>query len=228
MSDTQATDVETPVDATEPSTTTECTTESTTEADRGRRRHLRSTGQGDTVDDDSDEAAGPDQVESEGKGEKKTRVRQLEREGEVAADFLETLLDIADLDGDIDVDVDGDRAAIAIVDSDEGRVPRRLVGTDGKVLEALQELTRLAVQVETGERSRLMLDIAGHRAQRRSALVELAKVAIAEVQESGTKRSLEPMTAFERKVVHDEVAAAGLVSESEGVDPHRHIVILPA
>ena len=146
----------------------------------------------------------------------------------MAADFLETLLDIADLDGDIDVDVDGDRAAIAIVDSDEGRVPRRLVGTDGKVLEALQELTRLAVQVETGERSRLMLDIAGHRAQRRSALVELAKVAIAEVQESGTKRSLEPMTAFERKVVHDEVAAAGLVSESEGVDPHRHIVILPA
>ena len=156
------------------------------------------------------------------------RRAQLEREGEVAADFLETLLDIADLDGDIDVDVDGDRAAIAIVDSDEGRVPRRLVGTDGKVLEALQELTRLAVQVETGERSRLMLDIAGHRAQRRSALVELAKVAIAEVQESGMKRSLEPMTAFERKVVHDEVSAAGLVSESEGVDPHRHIVILPA
>ncbi|GAB3873711.1 Jag family protein [Terrabacter terrigena] len=162
------------------------------------------------------------------KGDKKSRVRQLEREGEVAADFLETLLDIADLDGDIDVDVDGDRAAIAIVDSDEGRVPRRLVGADGKVLEALQELTRLAVQAETGERSRLMLDIAGHRAQRRSALVELAKVAIAEVKESGTKRSLEPMTAFERKVVHDEVAAAGLVSESEGVDPHRHIVILPA
>src|SRR5690348_8249225 len=155
------------------------------------------------------------------------KVTDLEREGEVAADFLETLLDIADLDGDIDVDVDGDRAAIAIVDSDEGRVPRRLVGTDGKVLEALQELTRLAVQVETGERSRLMLDIAGHRAQRRTALVELAKVAIAEVQESGTKRALDPMTAFERKVVHDEVAAAGLVSESEGVDPHRHVVILP-
>src|SRR6478736_2933495 len=182
-------------------------------------------------------SAGTEKAEGEGgaegggaaeKADKPSRVRQLEREGEVAADFLETLLDIADLDGDIDVDVDGDRAAIAIVDSDEGRVPRRLVGTDGKVLEALQELTRLAVQVETGERSRLMLDIAGHRAQRRSALVELAKVAIAEVQESGTKRSLEPMTAFERKVVHDEVAAAGLVSESEGVDPHRHIVILPA
>jgi spoIIIJ-associated protein len=162
------------------------------------------------------------------KADRKARVRQLEREGEVAADFLETLLDIADLDGDIDVDVDGDRAAIAIVDSEEGRVPRRLVGPDGKVLDALQELTRLAVQVETGERSRLMLDIAGHRAQRRSALVDLAKHAIAEVKETGTKRALEPMTAFERKVVHDEVAAAGLVSESEGVDPKRHVVILPA
>ena len=156
------------------------------------------------------------------------RRAQLEREGEVAADFLETLLDIADLDGDLDVDVDGDRAAVAIVDSEEGRVPRRLVGQDGKVLEALQELTRLAVQVETGERSRLMLDIAGHRAERRAALVELAQVAIDEVKESGEKKSLEPMSAFERKVVHDEVAAAGLVSESEGVDPKRYVVILPS
>ena len=178
----------------------------------------------DTVEADEADAQGAQPA----KGEKVSRVRQLEREGEVAADFLETLLDIADLDGDIDVDVDGDRAAVAIVDSDEGRVPRRLVGADGKVLEALQELTRLAVQAETGERSRLMLDIAGHRSQRRSALVELAKAAIAEVKESGTKRALEPMSAFERKVVHDEVAAAGLVSESEGVDPHRHVVILPA
>jgi len=176
---------------------------------------------------DDGEAATAASVSSD-KVDRKARVRQLEREGEVAADFLETLLDIADLDGDIDVDVDGDRAAIAIVDSDEGRVPRRLVGPDGKVLDALQELTRLAVQVETGERSRLMLDIAGHRAQRRSALVDLAKQAIAEVKETGTKRSLEPMSAFERKVVHDEVAAAGLVSESEGVEPKRHVVILPA
>jgi spoIIIJ-associated protein len=159
---------------------------------------------------------------------KGSRVRQLEREGEVAADFLETLLDIADLDGDLEVDVDGDRAAVSIVDSDEGRVPRRLVGPDGKVLEALQELTRLAVQVETGERSRLMLDIAGHRAERRAALVELARVAIEEVKASGEKRSLDPMSAFERKVVHDEVAAAGLESESEGMDPKRHVVILPA
>lgn len=181
--------------------------------------------------DDRDGADDTDGVEASAGApgtRKVSRVRQLEREGEVAADFLETLLDIADLDGDIDVDVDGDRAAIAIVDSEEGRVPRRLVGQDGKVLEALQELTRLAVQVETGERSRLMLDIAGHRAERRSTLVELAKKAIATVQQSGEQQTLEPMSAFERKVVHDEVAAAGLVSESEGVDPHRHVVILPA
>jgi spoIIIJ-associated protein len=165
--------------------------------------------------------------EQRGASRRGSRVKQLEREGEVAADFLETLLDIADLDGDLDVDVEGDRAIVAIVDSDEGRVPRRLVGTDGKVLEALQELTRLAVQVETGERSRLMLDIAGHRAARRAALVDLAREAIAAVRESGKRRELDPMSAFERKVVHDEVAAAGLVSASEGVEPNRYIVILP-
>jgi spoIIIJ-associated protein len=159
---------------------------------------------------------------------RRAKVADLEREGEVAADFLETLLDIADLDGDIDVDVDGDRAAVSIVDSDEGRVPRRLVGTDGKVLDALQELTRLAVQSATGERSRLMLDVAGHRAERRAALVEVARRAIEDVKASGEKASLEPMTAFERKVVHDEVLAAGLVSESDGVEPKRFVVVLPA
>ncbi|MDQ2758370.1 MAG: RNA-binding protein [Actinomycetota bacterium] len=156
------------------------------------------------------------------------RLSQLEREGEVAADFLETLLDIADLDGDIEVDIDGDRAAVSVVDSDEGRVPRRLVGPQGKVLEALQELTRLAVQTATGERSRLMLDVAGHRAERRTVLVAVAQAAIDQVKQSGEKTVLDDMTAFERKVVHDEVAAAGLDSESEGVEPHRHIVILPA
>jgi spoIIIJ-associated protein len=141
----------------------------------------------------------------------------LEREGEVAADFLEQLLDIADMDGDIDVDVDGDRAAVAIVDSEEGRVSRRLVGSDGKVLEALQELTRLAVQASTGERSRLMLDVAGYRAERRAAVVAIAQTAIATVKSTDDK-----------VVVHDEVLAAGLVSESEGVEPQRHVVILPA
>ena len=152
----------------------------------------------------------------------------LEREGEVAADFLEQLLDIADMDGDIDVDVDGDRAAVAIVDSEEGRVSRRLVGPDGKVLEALQELTRLAVQSATGERSRLMLDVAGYRAERRAAVVTVAQAAIATVKSSGEKAAMDPMTAFERKVVHDEVLAAGLASESEGVEPQRYVVILPA
>lgn len=156
-----------------------------------------------------------------------SRAGHLEREGEVAADFLEQLLDIADLDGDIDVDVDGDRAAVAIVDSEEGRVSRRLVGPDGKVLDALQELTRLAVQAATGERSRLMLDVAGHRAERRSALVELARTVIAQVRTTGEQQAMDPMTAFERKVVHDEVAAAGLESDSEGVEPHRHVVVLP-
>jgi spoIIIJ-associated protein len=157
-----------------------------------------------------------------------TATSLLEREGEVAADFLEQLLDIADMDGDIDVDVDGDRAAVAIVDSEEGRVSRRLVGSDGKVLEALQELTRLAVQASTGERSRLMLDVAGYRAERRAAVVTVAQAAIAVVKSTDERVAMDPMTAFERKVVHDEVLAAGLLSESEGVEPQRHVVILPA
>jgi len=222
MSDTQATDLETPTDA--PDLQASEATEPTEASDS---TETAATDSAASADAEAEPAEKTEPAEKGEKGDKKSRVRQLEREGEVAADFLETLLDIADLDGDIDVDVDGDRAAIAIVDSEEGRVPRRLVGTDGKVLEALQELTRLAVQAETGERSRLMLDVAGYRAQRRAALVELAQAAISEVKDSGTKRVLEPMTAFERKVVHDEVAASGLVSESEGVDPHRHVVILP-
>jgi spoIIIJ-associated protein len=152
----------------------------------------------------------------------------LEREGEVAADFLEQLLDIADMDGDIDVDVDGDRAAVAIVDSEEGRVSRRLVGAEGKVLEALQELTRLAVQAATGERSRLMLDVAGYRAERRAAVVSVARAAIAVVKSTNEPVAMDPMTAFERKVVHDEVLASGLGSQSDGVEPQRYVVILPA
>ena len=178
----------------------------------------------DEVEADAGEPADADHEAPTGSG----RRAQLEREGEVAADFLETLLDICDLDGDIDVDIDGDRAAVAIVDSDEGRVPRRLVGADAQVLEALQELTRLAVQSETGERSRLMLDVAGHRAERRAELVALAAAAIEEVRASGERKSLTPMTAFERKVVHDEVLAAGLVSESEGSEPRRFVVIAPS
>lgn len=154
--------------------------------------------------------------------------QRLEREGEVAADYLERLLDLTDLDGDLDVDIDGDRAAVAIVDSEEGQVPRRLVGRDGEVLEALQELTRLAVLASTGERSRLMLDVAGHRAARRTELVTQALAAVREVGSCGEPVRLGAMSPFERKVVHDAVAQAGLRSESEGVEPHRCVVVLPA
>ena len=192
----------------------------------------------DGTDEDAtaEDATAEDETAEDAKGadlparpaRKPTKASVLVREGEVAADFLEQLLDIADLDGDIDVDVDGDRAAVAIVDSEEGRVSRRLVGPDGKVLEALQELTRLAVQSATGERSRLMLDVAGHRAERRAALVTLAQGVIATVKATGEKQPMQPMTAFERKVVHDAVLASGLGSESEGAEPHRFVVILPA
>ncbi len=157
---------------------------------------------------------------------RKSLIERLEREGEIAADYLERLLDVTDLDGDLDVDIDGDRAAVAIVDSDEGRVPRRLVGRSGEVLEALQELTRLAVLASTGERSRLMLDVAGHRAARRTELVAIAKDAIDQVTASGEPVTLSPMSPFERKVVHDAVAEAGLRSESEGAEPARCVVVL--
>lgn len=154
---------------------------------------------------------------------------RLEEEGDIAADYLEELLDIADLDGDIDIDVDHGRASLAIVaEGSADRALRRLVGTDGEVLDALQELTRLAVQAKTGERSRLMLDIAGYRATRREELAEVARTAIAKVRAEGAPVSLEPMNPFERKVVHDVVAEAGLVSGSEGVEPQRYVVVRPA
>jgi spoIIIJ-associated protein len=195
--------------------------------EQGDREDADADSDTDEADEDGDADGDGEASDEDGAAPSKRSGRrgQLEREGEVAADFLETLLDICDLDGDLDVDIDGDRAAVALVDSDEGRVPRRLVGPDGQVLEALQELTRLAVQAETGERSRLMLDVAGHRAERRAALVTLAKEAIDGVKASGEPASLAPMTAFERKVVHDEVLAAGLVSESEGAEPRRYVVI---
>ena len=148
---------------------------------------------------------------------------RLENEGDIAADYLEELLDIADLDGDLDMDVEGDRAAVSIVGGDVSP----LVGRNGEVLEALQELTRLAVYRETGERSRLMLDIGGFRADKRSRLEKVAAEAVAEVRSSGERKLLDPMSPFERKVVHDAVAAAGLRSESEGEEPRRRVVVLP-
>jgi spoIIIJ-associated protein len=147
----------------------------------------------------------------------------LERESEIAADYLEELLDIADLDGDIDMDIERDRASVSVVGGDLDH----LVGSEGAVLDALQELTRLAVLTATGERSRLMLDIGGFRAGRRAVLTELGSTTAEQVKESGEPVRLDPMNPFERKVVHDAVAAAGLRSESEGEEPHRRVVVLP-
>ncbi|TCO46199.1 spoIIIJ-associated protein [Kribbella antiqua] len=152
------------------------------------------------------------------------RLKALEAESDIAADYLEELLDIADLDGDIDMDIDGDRAAVSIV----GAELNNLVGENGKVLEALQELTRLAVYRETGERSRLMLDVSNYRANRKAELEEVGRKAIEEAKATGTPVRLDPMTPFERKVVHDVVAAAGLTSESEGEEPRRRVVVQPS
>jgi spoIIIJ-associated protein len=177
------------------------------------------------VEQESGQPADQQPTAEEGEaGAPMTRAQRLEHEGEVAADYLEELLEIADLDGDIDMDVEGDRATVSIVGAD---LPQ-LVGEHGEVLEALQELTRLAVYRETGERSRLMLDVSGHRAARREALEQRAANVVAQVKESGQPVSLEAMSPFERKVVHDAVAAAGLTSESEGTEPRRYVVVLPA
>jgi spoIIIJ-associated protein len=162
-------------------------------------------------------------------------VGRLEQEGEVAADYLEGLLDIADLDGDIDMDVEGERAVVSIVASEPSgargaEAPADLtglVGDDGEVLDALQELTRLAVHQALGERSRLLLDIAGFRARKRLELSEMGRTAAERVAATREPVRLRPMTPFERKVIHDAVAAAGQRSESEGVEPERFVVVLP-
>lgn len=153
-----------------------------------------------------------------------TDVEALESEGDIAADYIEGLLDIADFDGDIDMDVEGDRALVSVV----GATLDELIGKNGEVLEALQELTRLAVHRATGERSRLMLDIGGYREGRRKVLFRLGSDTAERAKDSGKPQSLEPMTPFERKVVHDAVAAADLRSESEGEEPHRYVVIYPS
>ena len=155
-------------------------------------------------------------------------IKKLDAEGDVAADFLEELLDILDMDGDIDISVEAGRAKVAIVADGPSQDLKRLVGPEGEVLEALQDLTRLAVQADTGEVSRLMLDIADFRAGRRERLAELAREAIAVVRETGARVEMQPMNAFERKVVHDVVLEAGLASESEGEDPQRYVVVLPS
>ncbi|HEX4831553.1 MAG TPA: R3H domain-containing nucleic acid-binding protein [Trebonia sp.] len=147
----------------------------------------------------------------------------LEQEGEIAADYIEGLLDIADLDGDIDMDVEGDRAVVSVV----GATLDELVGEDGEVLEALQELTRLAVHRQTGVRARLMLDVGGFRSRRRTELADLGRLVADEVARTGEPKKLAPMSPFERKIIHDAVADAGLRSESEGEEPHRRVVVFP-
>ena len=173
----------------------------------------------------ADASIGADEDEGDGEadGRDEPTVADLEFEGEIAADYIEGLLDVADLDGDIDMDVEGDRAVVSVV----GATLDELVGDHGEVLDALQELTRLAVHRQTGGRTRLMLDIGGYRAQRRADLSELGATAAEEVKRTGEAKALAAMNAFERKIVHDAVAAAGLRSESEGIDPNRRVVILP-
>lgn len=171
---------------------------------------------------------GTDTATEEGSAAEDQHVVTLEEEGEIAADYLEELLDIADFDGDIDIDVENGRAAVAVVADDDDSGLERLVGKRAEVLDALQELTRLAVQTKTGQRSRLMLDVAGFRKSRKEELQTAASDAIERVRESGEAVAMAPMNPFERKVVHDVVAAAGLVSDSDGEEPKRHVVIHPA
>ena len=150
----------------------------------------------------------------------------LVQEGDVAGDYLERLLDLVDYDGDIDLDVEAGRAMVSI---DGGDDLTKLVGPRGVVLEALQELTRLAVQQQTGARSRLMLDIAQWRSSRRSDLGELGRTTAQRVIEGGEAIRLQPMTPFERKIVHDAVSAVdGVSSESEGEEPQRRVVVFPS
>ncbi|WP_413251366.1 protein jag [Tomitella gaofuii] len=149
----------------------------------------------------------------------------LVEEGEIAGDYLEQLLDVLDYDGDIDMDVEGRRAVVSV---DGGRDLGRLVGQSGDVLDALQELTRLAVQQQTGVRSRLMLDVAGWRAGKRTELTRLGTTVAERVKDSGEREELKPMTPFERKIVHDAVASVdGVYSESVGTDSSRRVVVLP-
>lgn len=162
-------------------------------------------------------------AEAQAAGVGRATVADLELEGEIAADYIEGLLDVADLDGDIDMDVDGDRAVVSVV----GATLNELVGRRGEVLEALQELTRLAVHQHTGNRTRMMLDVGGYRQRRRAELAEAGQDAAEEVRRTGQPKKLWPMNPFERKVVHDAVAAAGLRSESEGEEPERRVVVLP-
>ncbi len=164
------------------------------------------------------------ETESGGTEQRSTGESDLFRQSEIAADYVEGLLDILDYDGDIDELVSGGRPVVEVVG---GRL-QSLVGQRGATLEALQELTRLAVFRQTGTPSRLLLDVGGYRAGRRKELAAVAKNAVEKVKEHGESVRLEPMSAFERKCVHDVVNAIdGVASESEGVEPSRRIIVRP-
>jgi spoIIIJ-associated protein len=183
----------------------------------------------DDLADEAEEVEGADEDLAEESDEddedgEEDDLSSLEEEGDIAADYIEGLLDIADLDGDIDMDVEGDRAVVSVV----GATLDELVGDDGEVLEALQELTRLAVHRKTGTRARLMLDVGGFRVRRRAELADLGRSVADEVARSGEPKKLRAMSPFERKIIHDAVAVAGLRSESEGEEPNRRVVVFPA
>lgn len=151
----------------------------------------------------------------------------LEEQGEIAADYIEGLLDIIDVGGDIDITVEGDRALVSVVEDNSGELAH-LVGEEGSVLTALQDLTRLAVTNQIGQRSRLTVDVAGRRAAHKARLEQIARDAGQDVIDSGEPARLSAMSAFERKVVHDAVAGMGLRTESEGAEPNRYVVVHPA
>ncbi len=192
------------------------------EADSEEAEEAYSVADYSVVADDSDYADDSDDAsDSAPSGSGKT---DLFRESEIAADYVEGLLDILDYDGDIDELVSAGRPMVEVVG---GRL-NALVGTRGATLEALQELARLAVFRQTGSPSRLLLDVGGYRATRRKELGAIAKNAAEKVKEFGEAVRLEPMSAFERKCVHDVInALAGVESESEGVEPSRRIVVRP-
>ncbi|WP_430779604.1 protein jag [Actinoplanes sp. G11-F43] len=189
------TDTSTPASASSETATSETASTETTEAA------------------ETTEVKKPETVASEG---------DLFRQSEIAADYIEGLLDILDYDGDIDELVSAGRPMVEVVG---GRL-QPLVGQRGATVEALQELTRLAIFRATGSPSRLLLDIGGYRAARRKELGAVARNAVEKVKEHGDPVRLEPMSAFERKCVHDVVnAITGVQSESEGVEPNRRIVV---
>lgn len=147
---------------------------------------------------------------------------QLEQEGDIAADYLEALLDIADIDGDLALDVRGGRAYVSVEAESSDSLSRL---SDPDTVQALQELTRLAVQNRTGRFSRLILDIAGSRDTRQRELEQLVVRAVERLDEGASQASLPPMSSYERKLIHDIAADRGLVSESYGEGSDRHTVL---